>query len=589
MMGGSGLSEDRLVPSPAFRCPMLFSASWWFVIGMLLHTASTLLVPPAFVQERDDAPATFINPIAEGADPWVIANPLAKTAGKDQPAHYGHNFYWCLSDANRSIAIYTGDRLTGLGKKHVVWRAPRRGPYSREIWAPELHYLQGHWYVYVAASDGDNANHLAYVLKSETDDVLGPYEVHGPLATGDGADGKTPNVWAIDMTVLQHKGKLYAIWSGWDAPGTDQQYLYIAPMASPTELAGPRVLLCDNDDYLWERLEPSEEHRGLNEGPEVFQANGRTFLFYSCGASWLPTYKLGRLELVGEDPLDPASWKKSSTPAFVSSDSVYGVGHSCFVPSPDGQQWWHVFHAKRDRQPGWRRAIYVQPMSLDADGVPQLGQPQAPNQPLPLPSGEPAVGKDVPKSLQDGGEWKPMQEGAAYDYYGHHQRETIADAGTDTATFRIGLRPNEPINDYSSGEKVVFADRIPAEFAAQVSIDFQGVSEARDAGLLFACQQPSVGYDAEQAYFAGVIPSAGRVILGEMDGQHWKELARADVQVDVDQPVKLQVEVSADGIKISCNGQLVITYQEADLPSGRLGVRVVDTDAVFRDLVVRGR
>ncbi len=32
-------------------------------------------------------------------------------------------------------------------------------------------------------------------------------------------------------------------------------------------------------------------------------ADGRTFVVYSCGASWLPTYKLGMLELVVRIPL----------------------------------------------------------------------------------------------------------------------------------------------------------------------------------------------------------------------------------------------------------------------------------------------
>ncbi len=132
----------------------------------------------------------------------------------------------------------------------MVWTAPKSGPYSKEVWAPEIHLLDGRWHIYVAASDGDNANHLAYVLLSRDEDPLSPYTLHGPLPTGDGEDGKSPNIWAIDMTVLEHEGKRYALWSGWDAPGTDRQFLYIAPMKSPIELAGPRVLICKNDTYL---------------------------------------------------------------------------------------------------------------------------------------------------------------------------------------------------------------------------------------------------------------------------------------------------------------------------------------------------
>ena len=122
------------------------------------------------------------------------------------------------------------------------------------------------------------------------------------------------------MTVLELNGARYAIWSGWDAPGTDRQYLYIAEMKSPTELVGPRVRICNNDDLLWERVEPDPSKRGLNEAPQIFQSHGRTFLAYSCGASWLPTYKLGMLELIDSNPLDPAAWKKQPKPVVGRAD-----------------------------------------------------------------------------------------------------------------------------------------------------------------------------------------------------------------------------------------------------------------------------
>ncbi|MFG0332971.1 MAG: family 43 glycosylhydrolase, partial [Maioricimonas sp. JB049] len=335
-------------------------------------------------------PGRFVNPIGEGADPWVVRDPN------------GDRYLWCFSEGNRGIAIHTSRSLTGLGTKHVVWRAPATGSCSQEVWAPELHFLDGRWHVYFAASDGRNENHLAWVLRSASDDPLGPYELHGPLATGDGPARRSPNVWAIDMTVLEHRGRRYAVWSGWDAPGTDRQYLYIAGMKSPTELSGRRVRICDNADFLWERVEPGREHRGLNEAPQVLKRGDRTFLVYSCGASWLPTYKLGLLELTGDDPLDPSAWTKHAEPVFAGTEETYGVGHSCFVPSPDESEWWHVFHAKRDRQPGWRRAIFVQPMQFARDGFPQFGEPVRAGEPLRRPAGEERVEVELPyrNSLQ---------------------------------------------------------------------------------------------------------------------------------------------------------------------------------------------
>lgn len=556
---------------------LFYQAVFCAGLSLLLTT-----MPHEKAMDTDDA---FRNPIAEGADPWVIENPMAMADADRADDHRHHRYYWCLSDGNRGIVIHTGNSLTRLGRKHVVWRAPAQGPYSRQIWAPELHFVDGHWYIYLAASDGDNANHLAYVLKSKTSDVLSDYEIHGPLATGAGSDGTSPNIWAIDMTLLRHGGQLYAIWSGWDAPGTDRQYLYIAPMSSPTQLSGPRVRLCDNADYLWERLEPSEEHRGLNEGPEVFQAQGRTFVFYSCGASWLPTYKLGRLELVGEDPLDPAAWKKSEQPAFESNETVYGVGHSCFVRSPDHQQWWHVYHAKQDREPGWRRSIHVQPMDVKENGEPDLGQPHDPAELLEQPSGTLSLGQPLESSKT----WSPMAQGADYAYYGHHQFIQDQQWGTAAARLRLGQAPDDPINDYRSGEKVLFAPRVAGVFHLQTVIDFQGNQQSRDAGLLFCCQRPAVGYDSQQAYFAGLIPQTGLVILGKTDGKNWQELGRADWEIDATKPQLLEVIRRDNQIEVRCNGRLALERQDNTYQSGQIGLRVVNSDAVFTELKVRPR
>ena len=130
------------------------------------------------------------------------------------------------------------------------------------------------------------------------------------------------------------------------------------------------------------------EGRGLNEAPQVFKTKRRTFVTYSCGASWKPTYKLGRLELTGSDPLNPNAWVKNNRPVFTSTEETYGVGHSCFVPSLDGVELWHVFHAKRDRNDGWRRSIFIQPMDIDPNGFPRFQRPVSPGEPLQLPSGE---------------------------------------------------------------------------------------------------------------------------------------------------------------------------------------------------------
>ena len=318
-------------------------------------------------------PGQFTNPLREGADPWVV---------RDES---GKRWLWCAAENAEKIVIRTAAALTEAGTEHDIWRAPATGPASGQVWAPELHFLDTRWFIYFAASNGRNETHRAFVLRADSSDPLGSWTLHGPLATGGGTDRNHPPIWAIDMTVLDHAGIRYAVWSGWDTPESDRQFLYIARMASPTELTGPRVRLCRHDDFLWERTEEVAGSRGLNEGPQVLQHMGRTFLLYSCGAAWLATYKLGLLELTGSDPLNPEAWRKHPKPVFQSTESTFGVGHSCFVSTGRPASWWHIYHAKRHRDPGWPRSIYLQPFQFDESGFPTFGSPLPPGSKLPKP------------------------------------------------------------------------------------------------------------------------------------------------------------------------------------------------------------
>lgn len=505
----------------------------------------------------------FVNPIAEGADPWVVRDP-----NEDR-------YLWCQSEGNRAIAIHAGERLTSLGEKHIVWTAPDEGPFSREVWAPELHYLDGKWHIYFAASDGKNANHLAYALVSKTADPLGDYDLRGPFETGDRAGQP---IWAIDMTVLEHDGKRYAIWSGWDEPGSDRQFLYAAAMKSPTEIIPPRVRICSNDDFPWEFTLDAGNGRGLNEAPQVLKTDRRVFVTFSCGASWKPTYKLGLLELTDSNPLDPKAWVKHDRPVFTSTEQTFGVGHSCFAPSPDGSQLWHVFHAKRDRNDGWRRSIFVQPMDIGENGFPRFFRPVAPNVPLNRPSGEKLFPKaELPfKSSMD------ADSGVDWSLYGHHQLIAFRDDG-----LHLGQSPDHAINIYQSGEKVLFNRAVADDLRIEVSIGFPEGKQSRDAGILFRATAPAVGYDAQRGYFAGLIPKTNLIIIGRTDGLNWTELARAKTTVETNQPQRLAIEAKGNSFTVFHNGKQVLTTEDSHYPQGRVGLRVVNTRAVFHTFSIQ--
>ncbi len=180
------------------------------------------MVDPKLLQDFRFDETRFRNPIIEtGADPWIIQ--------KDEL------YYYCFSDNKSSIYVSYASCPTRLAKakKHLIWRAPKRQAYSHETWAPELHYLDGRWYVYFAASDGNNHTHRMYVL--EGDSPTGPFRFKGQISP-------STDRWAIDGTVLEmDDGQRYFVWSGWDGHANIQQNLYIARMENPWTLVEQTV------------------------------------------------------------------------------------------------------------------------------------------------------------------------------------------------------------------------------------------------------------------------------------------------------------------------------------------------------------
>src|SRR5947209_6128625 len=110
-----------------------------------------------------------------------------------------------LADTRLSILRFPDLAHVHDFKEFHIWAPGRKSDHGRQLWAPELHRIGWRWYVYYAASDGDNAHHRTYVL--EADHPLGPY--HELRQLYDAAH----DTWAIDLTLLRHNRRLYEVWS----------------------------------------------------------------------------------------------------------------------------------------------------------------------------------------------------------------------------------------------------------------------------------------------------------------------------------------------------------------------------------------
>jgi GH43 family beta-xylosidase len=349
------------------------------VLLVVPAVASAVQVHPNLLRGRELEARYFSNPaLGPGQDPSVTV--------------VDGWYYLTQSSPDTSyITIRRSRSIKSLAAavKHVVWRGGLAGSPCCEWWAPELHQLNGRWYIYTTADNGDNNNHRLQVLSARR--PFGPYTYKGELAT-------PGNTWSIDPSPLQlPNGRLFLFWSGWPGTVNGVQNIYIAALRNPWTVSSDRTLL-STPTYPWERFpNPGTPPVYVNESPEPIIHNSTISVTYSGSGCFTPQYSLGLLTAkIGSHLLDPTSWTKSPNPIFQSNPAadIFGPASNGFFVSPNGKQTWLAFHGVNDPAGncGWERAIYAQQVHWNANGTPNLG-----GAPLPMihafrvPGGDPGA------------------------------------------------------------------------------------------------------------------------------------------------------------------------------------------------------
>ncbi|MEV7227394.1 family 43 glycosylhydrolase [Polymorphospora sp. NPDC051019] len=304
-------------------------------------------------------------------------NPLVTQRADPHIVRHTDGYYYLTATVPEydRIVLRRATTLQGLSTapETTIWRRHTSGEMSAHIWAPEIHFINGRWYVYFAAGRADDIWRIRmYVLENSAANPLGgSWTERGRITT-------PWDTFALDASTFVAGGVRYLTWAQQEPGIATNSNLYLARMgADPWTITGP-VTRLTVPTYDWET-------RGFRvaEGPAVIQRNGRIFLTYSASATDA-NYCLGLLTAAATaDLLNPASWTKSPTPVFASNAATgqYGPGHNSFTTSDDGQSDILVYHDRNYRDISGdplndpNRRTRIQKLYWNADGTPNFGIP----------------------------------------------------------------------------------------------------------------------------------------------------------------------------------------------------------------------
>ncbi len=284
-------------------------------------------------------------------------------------------YYYCSEDSqgrlwvlkSQSVEELLEDGVAGAwGQKTATCvYTPKSGDaLGADVWAPELTYINGKWYIYVCGvpygqRHGQNGyEEQMYVLECESQDPTGSYKT--PVNV---TPNSFNNKYAIDGHAFEYNGQLYYVFSGNNGSVTKPQ-LYMCTMNSPTSVNNDAVMI--NKDANTSKLK---------EGPCTVVDGNDLYLIYSCG-TWNGgdynndnDYHLEYYKLTGSNPLNSSHWTAKGT-CLQHGNGVYTVGHNHIFRNADGNLWTSYHGVVGTADAGTdaylaKRRVFVQPISVE--------------------------------------------------------------------------------------------------------------------------------------------------------------------------------------------------------------------------------
>jgi GH43 family beta-xylosidase len=322
---------------------------------------------------------SFRNPVIWGApdedhgDPFVLK--------------YLDSFYLYHSGetaGRRGISVHRSSDLVDWEFQGYALEPADTGWAWSDLWAPEVVYERGVFYMYVSATrrrtedeprtwshEGEGAEAGRRLGLARADSPLGPFQLDPEALV---------ERWAIDGHPFRDDdGTMWLFYNVHTEDLGIQDVLrgtgnVCDRLASPDRLAGTPLPVSvpsepweggPNGDWYW------------NEAPYVLKRRGRYYQLYSGGAFWDDSYAVGFAHASSLR----GPWRKNpSNPIMRGRGRISGPGHQSFVYGPDASTPYAVYHGYVDGHPG--RKVHIDRLFWAGDR-PYVAGPTDREQPRP--------------------------------------------------------------------------------------------------------------------------------------------------------------------------------------------------------------
>jgi len=323
------------------------------------------------LEAADPGPTTqfYSNPVIKknAPDPAVVR--LADGSGWVAVVTSDHSSW--AKDPNAFPLYFSPDMINWTLRSWVFNSQSWPAWAKDDMWAPELHYVNGRYIVYFTAREYSGRSVIGAAL-AQTDDPFGPYQDTGrPLVISAESLGG-----AIDPHYFKdpQSGRDYLLWKEDVTLAFPASIIYIRELhANGIYFQGPPV------ELLKSSLENLLEERLVAEAPWMMFKGGYYYLFYS--SAWTTEMKYHIRVASSRSPIGP--FHRGHTPVITTDWDSMQQGHNCSFVAPghgsvvdvDGE-WWLYYHAwingKMNSEPG--RLMMMDKIEWQ-DGWPVVGVP----------------------------------------------------------------------------------------------------------------------------------------------------------------------------------------------------------------------